>query len=709
MNSFLEILISIETILLLAVTAAFAVSVRKSLPSSKLLDNVMDASEHGNVIFDEKGKFLKANKSALTCLAPIINKEINKFTRAEFLDCLYDNAADFDESIKNTILNEFDSNNAPEFREVIYSSGRGYFLVEARNINGGMTFFVLTDINMGQKREENIMQLNIFNQQLMHAIQTTTSGIVVSDPNLTPGKNSILFANNAFCEFVGRTHDGLVGYDLGFIEEFVADAPEKEKFRAALQDLNEADVMLEIISDDERRDIRYFNMKLTPAFDDNGNLELFIGVLSETTLLKQRESEFFHAQKLESLGKLSAGVAHDFNNILSIIGGYSVMAANSVECENRQVLDYLEKINAASKRGADLTSKMLTFSKHKVVSQTVINVCDVVREQAELLVPLLGVSITLEVNMPDNIPDKEVNIKGSSGSLGQILMNFAVNGRDAMEDGGTLTVDVKCLDPIDVPNSVRKKVGAENYVCISVSDTGTGMDEQTLEKVFDPFFSTKDQGKGTGLGLSVVYGLVQEMGGALDVSSVLGKGTKMSLYLPLCREAQTKKILGDVSDLSTICLDGYSVLVAEDEPDLLVLVTNMLEELGLKVYGASNGDEALVLLDDHMDEGIDILLTDVVMPEMNGVKLAELVSSLSPETKIIFMSGYPANGDMAPVQLPEDLSFVAKPVDYNALAALLFNKLREGTPETKSLASEFMPRWKTTDTDTKDSKGVLNG
>ncbi len=687
--------IILEILLIIAVVSMILLVflARRSSLSSKLLNEVMDASEYGNVIFNKKGHFFKANKLAKHYLLPIIDDNIEDFTRNEFLNCLFDNAADIDESIKNTILRGFGFENGTEFREIIQCGDIGYVLVDAKVINGGMTSFIMNDINVGQKREEDIISLSIFNQQLMHAVQATSSGIIISNP--ASDSNDILFANDAFCDFVNCNIDEIIGSDWGIVIGLAQDDANRDKLIDALNDVKEVDVALEFEGSDG---MRYFNMKLTPAMDDDGAFELFVGVLSEVTLLKQRESEFFHAQKLESLGKLSAGVAHDFNNILSIIGGYSVMAANLLDGENQQINDYLDRIDAASKRGASLTNKMLTFSRHKVVTQTVINVCDVVREQGELLLPLLGVSINLKVD----IPDGDVNVKGSSGSLGQILMNFAVNGRDAMDGGGNLSINVKCLNPIDVPRSVSKKIDADEYVCISVSDTGTGIDEETLEKIFDPFFSTKDQGKGTGLGLSVVYGLVQEMGGALDVSSVLGKGTKMSLYLPLSHEEQSKKISGNVSDLSTICLDGYSVLVAEDEPDLLMLVTNMLEEMGLKVYGASDGDEALVLLDDHMDEGIDILLTDVVMPNLNGVKLAELVSAMSPQTKIIFMSGYPANGDMAPVELPDDLSFVAKPVDYQALAVLLLNKLREGTPETLAFAAQSMPQWETVNTDKGD-------
>ncbi|MGH1402885.1 MAG: ATP-binding protein [Alphaproteobacteria bacterium] len=658
---------------------------RSKIAASNFLDEVMEASDHGKIIFDHDGCFMRANKRAYRHLSPIVSASLEELTRETFLNCLYDNAADFDESVRNAVLNDFNKGDAePSFREVIDCKDQGLYLVDATDVPGKMTVFNLFDIRMGQQREEDLIQLNIINRQLMLAIQATTTGIIMSDPKLDG--NPILFANDAFCEFAGYVRQDLLGANWNILLNMFVDKQEREKFIAAMADPQSVDVALEVERDGQ---LRQFSMTLTPVFD-NGTLDLFVGLVSEVTLLKQRESEFFHVQKLESLGQLAAGVAHDFNNILSIIGGYSVMANNLLGDEFEQAKGYLDKIDAASQRGAGLTRKMLTFSRHKVVEKSVVDVRDIIYEQKELLIPLLGVSVDLEVS----IPDHNVNIRASADSLGQILMNLAINARDAMGDeGGVLSISVSCPVPDDVPDNVQNKIEVENLVCLSVSDTGTGMDDKVIERIFDPFFSTKEQGKGTGLGLSVVYGLVQEMGGVFDVSSKLGEGTNFSLYVPRCYEKQTKVITGDETDLSSICLDGFTALVAEDEPDLLLLVTNMLEDLGLKVIGAPNGDQALMLFEDNEDE-IDILLTDVIMPEMNGVKLAELVTSLNPDVKVIFMSGYPANGDMAPVALPEDAAFMAKPVNYDALAGLLLQKLREGSQVHVS-ALEAMPQWKT--------------
>lgn len=207
-----------------------------------------------------------------------------------------------------------------------------------------------------------------------------------------------------------------------------------------------------------------------------------------------------------------------------------------------------------------------------------------------------------------------------------------------------------------------------------------GMPKDVVDRIFDPFFTTKEQGKGTGLGLSMVYGLVKQIGGHIDVFSTLGQGTTMSVYLPLSDKVP-KKILGGEDNLSSIRFDGYSVLVAEDEPDLLALVSNMLEDLGMKVLRASNGNEALAVQDDYEGK-IDLLLTDVVMPELNGVDLADLLKELRPDVNVIFMSGYPAKGQMARVEIPEDAVFIAKPIEYDALVKVIYTILSSGVGES---------------------------
>ena len=278
-------------------------------------------------------------------------------------------------------------------------------------------------------------------------------------------------------------------------------------------------------------------------------------------------------------------------------------------------------------------------------------------------------------------------------AIAQILMNLVVNARDAMPGGGTLTVDLRSCGRPELPESVRSRLQEKRFAKLTVSDTGTGIDPKTLGKIFDPFFTTKPQGKGTGLGLSIVYGLVGEMGGAVSVDSTLGQGTAISIFLPLCEAPVSKLLSGTVRDPATLKLKGYTILVAEDEPDLLNLVCDMLEHMEATVLRASNGNEALVVQDDYEGD-IDILLSDVIMPELNGVRLATLLSSLRPDVKVVFMSGYPGSGEMAPVEVPETAILLPKPIDYDRLVITLYEILKHESPDAASNnLDEVKPHW----------------
>lgn len=653
--------------------------------SRVLLDEVMDASVDGKLLFDASGALLKHNIQASLKLSEIFEGDLSTLTKSDFVNCLFDHAVDLDSGMRKIMMDDAYGPQPPEFREVIDCKDQGVCVVNARKLSSDLTLFVLVDISSDQKREQSIDQLNTENNHLVHAIQAATSGIVVS--NVKEDGNPILFANDAFCDLLNMPRDVLMGGGWDTVLPCAHDISETEKLSDALANFRNTEVALTTHNDNITR---HFTLRIAPVYDEDGEHNSFVGILSEVTLLKQREAEFFQAQKLESLGQISAGVAHDFNNILSIIGGYTHMASRATDNEDAKV--YLRKVDTAAERGASLTRKMLAFSKQKVITKSVIDVRNVVHEQKELLLPLLSVSVNIGIVVPDD----PACINASADGLGQVLMNLAINARDAMQDGGTVMIEVLCLDADDVPEKIRTQIQSDEYIAISVSDSGVGMSEETMERIFDPFFSTKEQGKGTGLGLSVVYGLVNEMGGALDVRSHLGRGTKISVFIPKSNQPITKIIKGDVNDVSTIRLEGYKVLVVEDEPDLLDLMTQMLEQTGLNVLTAADGDEALILQEGVSDK-IDLLLTDIVMPTMNGVKLADLLTSIRPETQVVFMSGYPADGDMAPVEIPDGAAFIAKPVDYEKLVTIIYQTLKGEVVDVGADVMKTMPRWETSE------------
>ncbi len=658
---------------------------------------IMNASDYGQAVFDVNGDLFCSNDIFASKFCSFIDCKCSESaTQSCFLNYLYDHAVDYDDSIKNTISGRFFSfgDNVPDFCEVISLSDTLLCLVNARKLINGMTLFTLIDISSEQEREKQLQHLDKMSYQLMQAVQASSSGIVISDPK--KDGNPILFANDAFCAFVDSNPDDLKKEGWNVLVPFFSDMHERKKFMSSVQVCSE--IELELVDNRDKKDgiTHYYTLVFSPVYHD-GELDLFIGMLSDITPLKQREAEFFNAQKLESLGKLSAGVAHDFNNILSIISGYSSMMKKVLFPDREVELNYLKKIEVATKRGADLSRRMLAFSSHKVVEKVKFDLCGLIVDHIEFLEPLVGASINVKTTFPEDQFEEGVCVRGSTSSVAQILMNFVINARDAMPNGGDLEINLSCMQRSDVPQHIQKKMSdVEDFVRLSVIDSGTGMDEKTVERIFDPFFSTKDQGKGTGLGLSVVYGLVKELDGQIDVISKEGRGTTMSIYLPRCDSEGIKSFSGNVQQPETVRLDGYTALVAEDEPDLLEVVKCMLEDLGMNVLSAADGEEALVIQEEYEGK-IDVLLTDVLMPGINGVKLAELLTSLRPETKVMFMSGFPASGNMAPVELPQDAAFIAKPVAYDKLVQrlcfMLIGKYQNSEGQVSSDTVD-MPQWK---------------
>jgi len=395
-------------------------------------------------------------------------------------------------------------------------------------------------------------------------------------------------------------------------------------------------------------------------------------VIEDSTERKIKEGQYFQAQRLEALGQLAGGIAHDFNNILSIIDGYARMA-RKVSKGNDDALDYLEKIKQSVQRGAGLTGRLLTFGHHRVVKDDVVDLGDLIQDQEPLLRQLLDASIALTMNVREGI-----YAEVTPDHICQILMNLCANARDAMKNGGSLSIECGSAD--------------KDRAYFSVTDTGEGIPPEIQSKIFDPFFTTKERGKGTGLGLSMVYGLVKDMKGEIDVQSKTGEGTRICITLPLSQESPVLK-RSNPEEAGELDLHGFTALIAEDEPALLELVSGMMEEMGLKVLKASNGNEALMLQEDYGGQ-IDFLLTDVVMPEINGVKLAELFSSLRPDSKVMFMSGYPEDGQMARVTLPENAFFIPKPVDFKTLSTIIKDMAQGQNNDSKSRWKYLMDHWR---------------
>lgn len=659
---------------MLGLCIALYIRVRALSRTRDILNSVINASPYGEVIFDSRGRFLKANLQAIDYFSRVSDRKLRELRQADFIDVLFDRAAEFDDAINNTVAMRYGVNQDTEFREVVAFSPGALCLVDARKIDGDKVLFTIQDISQSHKREKNMRVINIVNAQLIQAIQATSSGIAISDPS--QDGHPIMFVNQALCKFFRCEGQDLVGQGWGFLMPHLQ-VYDRDVFLNALRRGQHVEFDIEVKFAEQNVSL---NVKFSPVYNEQEQLDMFVAVFIDTTLLKQKELDFYQGQKMESLGQLAAGIAHDFNNLLLIIGGHAQMGLKMGCDDNDDELykDHLQKILKATDRGADLTRKMLTFSRHKAKDESrFIDVCDVIKEQSALLFPLLGQGVSLKID----VPDEDMIISGDSGAFMQVIMNLALNARDAMPEGGSLVLSVKTINHDDLPDHLIKFFGVvhHDFVLVQVADNGTGIHDDVMVKMFDPFFSTKDKDHGTGLGLSVVYGLVKEMGGVIDVDTAVGRGTIFSLYFPRRYGVVTKKITGAGNDVSTIRLDGVCILVADDELALLDLVSGSLESLGAKVLCAKDGNEALAVQDDFEGK-IDLLITDVVMPHMDGVKLAGMFRSLRPETKVIFISGYPANREIGAVYtFPDDANFIAKPFDFDDLSRMVFDVLHAGT------------------------------
>ena len=396
--------------------------------------------------------------------------------------------------------------------------------------------------------------------------------------------------------------------------------------------------------------------------DADGRMLMFEGSLEDITERLKLEAQLRQAQKMESIGQLAAGVAHDFNNILTIIKGHAdlILTQNNL-AEDLSVS--VEKISAAADRAANLTRQLLMFSRQQIMQQRALDLNEVIRNIAAILERTLGEHIVLRFELGRDLPP----IFADPGMLEQIVLNLSINSRDAMPKGGQLIIHTSAadIDPEYILRNTEARVG--RYLCLSVGDSGMGIDPGILPRIFDPFFTTKEVGQGTGLGLATVYGITKLHRGWIEVSSEIDKGSVFKIFLPA-----TSKPLEQPSShmpLETDVRGGNEViLIVEDEAELRLLARQVLEWYGYRVLESATGAEALKLWPQHAQE-IDLLLTDMVMPEgITGWELAEKLRAENPQLKVLCTSGYSVDLARRNFSAPEGLRFLQKPFKPETLA-----------------------------------------
>jgi two-component system cell cycle sensor histidine kinase/response regulator CckA len=365
--------------------------------------------------------------------------------------------------------------------------------------------------------------------------------------------------------------------------------------------------------------------------NSGGGVEKLVIVNRDVTERKDLEKKLLLSQKLEAIGKLSGGVAHDFNNLLGVILGYSSELQKRIPPDDpyREAVD---EIQNAGKRAASLTQQLLAFSRKQVFEPQILDLKTIVAEAAKMLERLIGEDIALDI-----VPVQQIGmVKADRGQIERVILNLAVNARDAMPQGGKITIEIADVELDETNPTLGRTIAPGSYVMLKVTDTGCGMDAELQSHIFEPFFTTK--GQGTGLGLATVYGVVKQSGGDIAVESSPGEGATFRIYLP--RVSGTAEKIHVVEPSGKTILEHRTVLLVEDERTLRKLTRKMLSEMGLTVLEAENGLQAIEMAE-RTESPIDLLLTDIVMPGMSGWALAETLSSLRPEMRVLYMSGYP--------------------------------------------------------------------
>ncbi len=627
--------------------------------SEARLDEALEAMSEGFIYFDAQNRLVRANSkhrelfpSHAELMVP--GARFEDLLRKQVQNIRLPWAEGREEAWIANRLAQHRTPGKPVEQE--FADGRIIRLSEYRTKSGGMVS-IRTDITEQKEIEKRLRESEA---RLKRAQEIARIGSFVWD-----GKNNeVVYRSDVIYEIYGLPPEAAPQNFEETQEIMHPDDRERirETFAAATDAKTPYDVEYRIIhSDGKVRHVREMNEF---QFDDKGALIGSAGTFQDITSLKQAEDALRQAQKMEAVGQLTGGLSHDFNNLLAIIMGNAQLL--EAKLEDDDVRELLEPMIGATKRGAELTFRLLAFSRQQALNPQAIDIGELCMGMMTLLRRTLGETIEIDLRREDLSP-----ARADPGQLENALLNLALNARDAMPEGGKLTIEAENVTLTGAGMEAHPEGHAGDYVMLKVADIGTGMAPDVIEHVFEPFFTTKDVGAGSGLGLSMVYGFAQQSGGHVTIESEEGHGTTVALYLPEA-EAPAEEAQRKAVDEELPRGQGESVLVVEDEPDLRLLTVRQLEKLGYKTLEAPDGPAALTVLADSGE--IDLLLSDVVLPGgMNGPQIYQQGREQRPDLRCLLMSGYAVTPEGT---LPEGVDLLGKPFRLVELAKRLRSVLR---------------------------------
>jgi two-component system, cell cycle sensor histidine kinase and response regulator CckA len=515
---------------------------------------------------------------------------------------------------------------------------------------------------MADKISSQMTELRNAEKKYRSIFENAVEGIFQTSP-----KGQILHANPAMARILGYdSADELTG-SVPDIRQLHVEPERREEFIRMMKEGKAVSGFHIQLFRKDRHPV-WVSLHARPVFDKTGELSLMEGILEDITEYKRAEAEHAkledqlrHSQRMEAVGLLAGGIAHDFNNLLTPILGYSelLIADFSPDDPRRQKL---QQVKQAAERAKEMTHRLLAFSRKQIIELKIVDLGSIISQFENMLRRTIRENITIEVGASPSLS----LVHADAGQIEQVLLNLSINAQDAMPEGGTLTIEAVDIDLDESYTSSHPEVVPGEYVMLAVSDTGIGMDEETKVHVFDPFFTTKETGKGTGLGLSSVYGVVKQHGGSISVYSEKNQGSTFKIFLPrIVKEGVTIK---DHKPLPEEVAYGHeTILVVEDDEMVKILASTMLQDLGYEVLVAENPEHCTKLVREHKGP-VNLLLTDVVMPGMNGRDLAEQLCLLLPDLKVLYMSGYTNNVIVRHGVLHNNVHFIQKPFSVHTLS-----------------------------------------
>ena len=489
--------------------------------------------------------------------------------------------------------------------------------------------------------------------KLFQALQQSPMSVIITDR-----EGTIEYVNPEFTKVTGYTTEEAIGQNPRILK---SGRMPPELYEELWQTITGGGVWRGELLNKKKNGELYWELASIGAVKEGGKLSNFVAVKEDITARREMEEQLRQSQKMQVVGQLTGGIAHDFNNLLAIVIGNVQLLRERLGSDDAKAREYLDDALWSARRGGELTHRLLAFARKQPLKPSVIDLNDVVRGMSELLRRTLGARIHIEESLAADV----WKAVADRGELERVIVNLAVNSRDAMPTGGTLCLETRNAMLDEDYCEQYEEVRPGEYVLLAVTDTGVGMPPEIVQRVFEPFFTTKEMGEGSGLGLSMVYGFVKQSGGHISIYSRVGHGTSVKLYLPRV-QSSPNGWADDPSDAPAGDLGSHVVLVVEDEPKLRKAAVKMLERLGLRSIQAENAKDAVELL---AAAHPDVLFTDIELPGgMSGTDLADAVHELDPNIKVLFTTGYAREAVLHERWLEEKVPWLLKPYSHLDLA-----------------------------------------